>query len=153
MISWHTFKQLKPDWVEAAERLHLQPGSNHDGIGMLATVARDGRPRMAPVCPILANEDLWLCVSNYTVKSFDLQNDGRYVLHAFLGTDDEEFQISGSVNIVRGSDHKSSIQSAITFQYDPDDMICELTLNRAIWAYWVNPGQPGTRVVKQRWCL
>ena len=155
MISWNEFRKLKPDWATAAERLRLRPGSNpdQDGIGFIATVAKDGRPRMAPVCPIYAMDNLWLSVSRSTVKAHDLQNDGRYTLHAFLGENDEEFQISGSVRIIENEQEKTDVQSAITFQYDPADFICELTLARAVWAYWVNPGQPGTRVIKQTWQL
>lgn len=153
MISWKKFSQLKPDWALAAKRLRLQPGSTPDpnGIGFIATVAKDGRPRMAPVCPIYAMDNLWLSVSRRTVKAHDLQNDGRYTLHAFLGENDEEFQISGFARIVENEKEKVDVQNAITFQYDPADFIFELTLVRAVWAYWINPGQPGTRVVKQTW--
>ena len=106
---------------------------------------------MAPVCPIYAMDKLWLSVAGKTVKSFDLKNDGRYVLHAFLGEHDEEFQISGRARIVTTETEKAAVQRAITFQNNPDDMICELALNLAVWAYWINPGQPGTKVVKQTW--
>jgi hypothetical protein len=153
MISWREFRQLKPDWADAAERLRLQPIADKDGIGFLATVSKKGRPRMAPVCPVYATGNLWLSVAGQTVKSFDLNNDGRFVLHAFLGDSDEEFQISGQVRIVDSTEEKAEVQRAITFQNNSDDMICELTLNRALWAYWINPGQPDTRVVRQTWHL
>jgi hypothetical protein len=60
MISWKEFRQLKPDWVDAAERLKLQSTAGFDGIGFLATVSKTGRPRMALVCPIHAKNNLWL---------------------------------------------------------------------------------------------
>ncbi len=153
MISWQEFRHLKPDWADAAQRLKLMSAAGHDGIGFLATVSKKGRPRMAPVCPFSTMGNLHLSVAGQTVKSFDLKNDGRYVLHAFLGNSDEEFQISGRVRIVDDAREKTQVQRAITFQYNSDDMICELTLNRALWAYWIDPGQPGTRIVKQTWHL
>lgn len=150
MISWGEFKQEKPDWAEAAERLFI-PDDN--GIGFLATVARDGRPRIAPVCPIFAMDRVYLSVGGTTVKRFDIANDGRYVLHAFLGDSDEEFQFSGTARIVDSGEERGRVHDAITFQYEAADMICELTMARALWAYWINPGQPGTKVVKQVWQL
>ena len=150
MISWGEFKLQKPEWAEAGERI-FKPAS--DAIGFLATVAKDGRPRMAPICPIFALHRIYLSAARHTVKYFDLVNDGRYVLHAFLGEGDEEFQFSGLARMVTSDDEKRDVHANISFQFDPADAICELPMNRALWAYWIDPGQPGTKVVKQVWQL
>ena len=148
MISWAEFKSQKPDWVVAAQRLLAPDG---EGIGFIATVAADGRPRMAPVCPIFTTTGVYLCVARHTVKHQDLKNDGRFTLHAFLGENDEEFQFSGKAIIINDSAKLRTVHGAIKFQFDPVDPIYELTFNRALWAHWINPGQPGTRVIKQTW--
>ncbi len=150
MISWKAFKSEKQDWANAALRIF---SPTDDSIGFLATVSKDGRPRMAPVCPIFTTEGLYLSASRKTPKCFDLINDGRFVLHAFLGENDEEFQLSGNARLITDTEERSYAHSLITFQFDPDDDLFELMMDRALWAYWINPGQPGTRVVKQSWCF
>ncbi|MSP22580.1 MAG: hypothetical protein EXR66_06130 [Dehalococcoidia bacterium] len=76
----------------------------------------------------------------------DLYLDGRYALHAFLGPSDEEFRVTGTASLVADSAERALAQAAIEFgAFDPDDPIYRLDIERALWGYWENAGQPGTR--------
>ena len=84
-------EQEAPELTRRGRRLF----GGESAIGFLSTGARNARPRIAPVSPIFALHDLYLSIEKDTPKRFDLLNDGRYMLHAFLGKDDEEFQVPG----------------------------------------------------------
>ena len=93
MASWSVFAARAPELAHAGRRLHEGP----DGVAVayLCTSARDGSPRVAPVCPIFALGDLYVCATTQSPKRRDLERDGRFCLHAALGANDEEFQVSG----------------------------------------------------------
>jgi hypothetical protein len=148
MASWSEFEAQAPDLAASGRRLLCAGG---DAIGFLATVSRDGRPRIAPVCPIFAGGDVYLSVGKKTPKLRDLTRDGRYVLHAFLGKNDEEFQISGKVERVTDDQERSRVHGAIEFSYQEDDPVLRLGLERCLWGYWENVGQPNTRPIRKRW--
>ena len=120
-------------------------------IGFLATTSADGTPHIAPVCPIPACGALYLSAGDGTPKIRDLDQRRRYVLHAFLGEGDEEFQITGDATRIDDPDERARVQAAITFQYGVEDPILRLDIERCLWAHWVKPGQPGTYPVKRRW--
>ncbi|MEJ2132466.1 MAG: pyridoxamine 5'-phosphate oxidase, partial [Gammaproteobacteria bacterium] len=94
MISWQAFTQQAPRFAEAGARL-FDHGGNGISIGFLATVTATAKPRLAPVCPIFFEQGIYLSVGAPTPKRADLKERGDYVLHTFLGTNDEEFQIAG----------------------------------------------------------
>jgi hypothetical protein len=149
MTNWNEFEKQAPDIAAAGWRLLRADGI---AIGFLATVTRHGRPRMAPVCPIFANGSMYLSVGTHTPKLDDLTRNGFYVLHAFLGQDDEEFQMSGRAVEITDQSERVSIHSAIRFgAYDTGDPIFKLLLERCLWVTWENAGKPGTRSIYRRW--
>ena len=65
MSSWGEFDAAAPDFAAAGQRLFRQAESAA-WIAMMATVSRDGTPRMAPVCPILAADALYISAGGDT---------------------------------------------------------------------------------------
>ena len=61
-------------------------------FGYLATVRRDGGPRVHPVSPVIAEGGLF-CFVTVSPKRHDLERDGRYALHAYPAehSDDEGY--------------------------------------------------------------
>lgn len=57
MVTWKTFAAAEPALAETGRSLLFQFGV---GLAFLATVRRDGAPRVHPVCPVLSNEELLL---------------------------------------------------------------------------------------------
>ena len=99
MIPWQVLIARAPDFAAAGSRLFV-PGADGISIGFLATVTAAGKPRLAPVCPIFFDQGIYLSVGAPTPKRADLSERGDYVLHTFLGANDEEFQIAGRGRIV-----------------------------------------------------
>lgn len=145
MVGWGSFAKEQPALAASGMRLF---GGEKAAIGFIATVARDGRPRMAAVSLIFTEGRMYLSVGATTPKRFDLASDGRYVLHAFLGENDgendEEFQVSGRAKLVLDDAERGRVHEAIAFIFERDNPIFVLDIVRCLWGYWEKVGQPGT---------
>ena len=86
MASWDEFEKERPDLAGAGRALFYQFGV---GLAFLATVRRDGGPRVHPMCPLLHGGGLFAFVLPGP-KQADLRRDGRYALHSFPCTDNED---------------------------------------------------------------
>src|SRR5438093_12551441 len=80
MVTWKDFAAAAPALAEAGRSLLNQFGV---GLAFLATVRQDGAPRLHPVCPVLANDRLFVLITPASPKLHDLQRDGRYALQTF----------------------------------------------------------------------
>jgi hypothetical protein len=104
------------------------------------------------VCPIFCGSDLCLSAGSHTPKAADLRATGHYVLHAFLGANDEEFQVAGRAAEVLDETQRSAVHAAIPFAaFQRTDPIFRLDVERALWVHWERAGQPDTRAVRRRW--
>lgn len=66
------------------------------GLGFLATVRSDGAPRLHPICPVVADGELWVFIITASPKCADLRRDGRYALHSFPPDEvEDEFTVAG----------------------------------------------------------
>jgi hypothetical protein len=150
VASWADFENQAPDFATAGRRLLI--GSDGVAIGFLATVTESNTPRLSPVCPIFCGRDVYVSVGADTPKVRDLRARTSYVLHSFLGENDEEFQLSGTASQVRDFRECSTVHQAIPFAaFKRDDPIFRLRVERALWVYWERVGQPDTRAVRRRW--
>jgi hypothetical protein len=147
---WDQFEAEAGELARAGRR--LLGGADGLPIGFLATANARGRPHLAPVCPIFAQRALYLSASGGSPKVRDLRENGRFSLHAFLGADDEEFQLLGSGLEVTAPDERARVHEAIPFGgFDRAHPVFELRIARALWVAWQNVGQPDTRAVRRRW--
>lgn len=68
------------------------------GHAFLATVKKDGSPRIHPVTPDLAAGRLFVFMEPTSPKGYDLRRDGRFALHSAVGDPEEgqgEFLVTG----------------------------------------------------------
>ncbi len=116
------------------------------GLGYLATVRRDGTPRVHPVCPVIANGGLYLFIGNRSPKLRDLLRDGRFALHSFPNPQvDDEFTVSGRAERVDDAGIRQVVYDAYTATgaSTSDDTPFELRLDRALHAkYGPRPSWP-----------
>lgn len=52
------------------------------GLALVATLRRDGSPRISGVEPLFGHGEVWLGMMSDSRKAIDLQRDGRCALHA-----------------------------------------------------------------------
>jgi hypothetical protein len=148
--SWAEFERAAPE-LGAAGRRRLV-GSDGVAIGFFASVSARARPRLSPVCPIFCRDDLYLSAGAHTPKVADLRATRDYVLHAFLGANDEEFQIAGAVTEVDEEAERAAVHAAIPFgAFKRTDPIFRLGVERALWVYWENVGKPDTKAIRRHW--
>src|SRR5438876_12396747 len=99
MVTWKEFAGAQPELAETGRSLLLQFGV---GLAFLATVRKDGAPRLHPLCPVLSNDHLFVLITRTSPKRHDLLQDGRYALQTFPqpkpGSD--EFYIAGKAILV-----------------------------------------------------
>ena len=52
------------------------------GLGFIATLRKDGSPRISGIEPLFADGQLWLGMMDGSLKAHDLQRDPRFALHS-----------------------------------------------------------------------
>src|SRR5256886_13580269 len=99
MVTWKEFAGAAPELAEAGRSLLNQFGV---GLAFLATVRKDGAPRLHPVCPVLSSDRFFVLITPASPKRYDLVRDGRYALQTFpqprAGSD--EFYVAGKAILV-----------------------------------------------------
>src|SRR4051794_33063724 len=97
MSSWGEFTELEPDLAEQGRGLLYQFGV---GLAFLATTRADGGPRTHPMCPVVTDEQL-LAFLIPSPKERDLLRDGRYAMHSFPTSENEDaFYLTGRAALV-----------------------------------------------------
>ena len=77
MTTWLELKEQAPRITAIFERRHAATGN----LCMLATLRKDGFPRISPMEPGLFEGELWIGGMPGTTKFFDLARDPRFSLH------------------------------------------------------------------------
>ena len=94
MITWTEFERQQPALAAAGRAQFYQHGI---ALGFLATVRKDGGPRVHPVCPVFSPAGLHVLILPGP-KRGDLRRDGRYSLHTETFApprEDDGFAVSG----------------------------------------------------------
>jgi len=78
-MSWKAFEDSAPGLAQlACEKLDRK-------IAYLATLRKDGSPRLHPVTPFIGDGMLFIFTEPSSPKIRDIQRDGRYALHCAVG--------------------------------------------------------------------
>src|ERR1700686_4004216 len=97
MATWNEFETDAPDIAAAGRQMLYQFGV---GLAFLATVRKDGAPRLHPICPTVVNGCLYALIAPGH-KRAGLRRDGRYALHTFPPKDvDDEFLVMGRATFI-----------------------------------------------------
>jgi hypothetical protein len=144
VAAWSSGEMANTEMAEAGRRLLYQHGP---GLAYLATVRRDGGPRLHPICPTLVDGHLYCAILRTSPKCRDLVRDGRYALHAFPAVDvDDEFFVAGRAQVVDAAGmaacERGLARDGVT---SSDHTAFELDLERALWSrYETRPQWPPT---------
>jgi hypothetical protein len=119
------------------------------GVAYLATVRKDGSPRVHPVTPIIGEGRLFVFMEPTSPKGFDLQRDGRYAMHGSVEDTEGgagEFYLSGRARFVEDAPTR---ETAVRLSsYDPKDryILFELSVDHALGTTYDDNGP-----IRQRW--
>lgn len=158
MATWSEFEAAMPEMAAAGHKLIYQYGP---GLGYLATVRKDGAPRIHPFCPVIMEGRLWALVAP-SPKRDDLLRDGRYAMHALSPEDrDDEFTVAGRAVPAPDPALRERVVAATKLKgvtVGEHDQVFELDIDRALLATykpraeyewppkydkWRPPGQAG----------
>jgi hypothetical protein len=95
-MSWKAFEGDSPELASLGfEKMNRK-------ITYLATIKKDGSPRLHPVTPFIGNGRLFIFTEPSSPKIRDLQRDGRYALHCSVGGEGPliEFLVSGKAEVI-----------------------------------------------------
>lgn len=150
MVTWKDFAAAAPGLAGAGQALLNQFGV---GLAFLATVRRDGAPRLHPVCPVLSDDRLFVLITPDSPKRHDLARDGRYALQTFPqpkpGSD--EFYLAGHARLVEDTATRSAVLRDARHQADASEVLFELDIERAMHTRWENVLTAQMRSVHQKW--
>jgi hypothetical protein len=95
-MTWAEFARSSPQLAARGREILYHYGVP---LGYLATVRRDGGPRVHPFCPIIHGDGLYGLIGP-SPKQRDLLRDGRYAIHSVALPDrDDEFSVSGTAAV------------------------------------------------------
>ena len=169
MVTWAEFEADDPGLAAAVARhwpgiSALQRGDSVGDAGdvfsiaYLATVRRDGAPRVHPFCPILAGGRLFAAIPRSSPKGWDLRRDPRCVIHALPGPDDDELCIRAIAREVIDAATRALVRDIVVgsgvggmVETVTNDALFEFDLEQVDVARWLDVGQPGTRAERHQW--
>jgi len=151
MVTWKTFAHAAPEIAGAGRAQFFQFGGV--GLAFLATVRKDGAPRVHPVCPLISDDRLFVLITSASPKQHDLLRDGRYALQAFpqpkAGSD--EFYLAGKAMLVDDAATRAAILRDAKHMAAPSEITFELLIDRAMLTRWENVLTPEMRSVHEKW--
>lgn len=104
-VTWTGLRSARPDLADSGHELLYEFGV---GLAFLATVRRDGGPRVHPMCPLI-HKGLYAFLIP-SPKRDDLARDGRYSMHSFPLEDNEDaFYLTGIARPVADDDLRAAL--------------------------------------------
>jgi hypothetical protein len=144
MATWAEFEAAMPEMAAAGRALLYQFGP---GLAYLATVRKDGGPRIHPICPVIVDGGLYAFIGD-SPKRADLLRDGRYALHTFPAEDrDDEFFVAGRAGLVTDVALRARVYEVYIAQgttTGEDDPLFEFGVERALHAAYKPRGEGNT---------
>ncbi len=100
-MTWKILEEQQPELAAfGAERLHRR-------VAYLATVRKDGSPRVHPITPIIGQGHFFVFMEPTSPKGHDLRRDRRYSIHCAVSDNSGasgEFNITGHAHLIDDAD-------------------------------------------------
>jgi hypothetical protein len=143
-MSWREFAADAPEMAEFGKRRFASE------VAYLATVKKDGGPRVHPVTPITGEGRLFLFMEPTSPKGHDLRRDGRYALHCSVADSDGgqgEFLITGTASLVEDPGTRSIAVKCASYAPADRHILFELAIDTAFSTEYDDEGTPN----RNRW--
>jgi hypothetical protein len=153
MITWSDFSKKEPDLAEIGVKL-LFSSRPYVGYAFLATLRKDGAPRLHPISVVTCNDHLYVIIPTTSPKCIDLLRDGRYALQAFppVPNDEaEEFFIAGRADRIQDPEIRRMIINQTRVTVEKYEVLFELLIDRVMHTKLVDQGTPHERPIHRKW--
>jgi Pyridoxamine 5'-phosphate oxidase len=106
MASWQEVEREVPELAARARR-HFDSNKHKT----LATLRRDGSPRISGIELIFADGELWFGSMRQGVKALDLQRDPRFAVHSASDADDfqGDAKLAGTAEEIESDEVKQAV--------------------------------------------
>jgi len=148
-VSWKELEEHAPAMASLGfERLNRK-------VAYLATIKKDGSPRLHPVTPFIGNDLLFIFSESSSPKIRDLRRDGRYTLHCSVDRKEGEplieFLVSGTAQVISnaGVRRQAAEKIAASPVVSNDYVLFEFRIENALLAQYDDEGKRTIR----RWHL
>jgi hypothetical protein len=148
MARWQEMEDSAPEFARAlAERLDAH---THKTI---ATLRKDGSPRISGIEAFVADGDLWIGSMPNAVKAQDLQRDPRYALHSGSADPPEwpgDAKLSGSAEEIIDQERRRALAQTMGSDSppSPDSHTFRLDIDEAVL---VGLNDERTKLIVQLW--
>jgi hypothetical protein len=143
-MSWQQLTNDNPELAAfGAERLL------DSEVAYLATVRKDGSPRVHPVTPIIGDGRLFLFMEPTSPKGHDLRRNGHYAMHCQVADSEGgkgEFFLSGRARSVEDAAVRETAVRAASYDVADRYILFELDVDQALGTTYSSEGP-----VRQRW--
>ena len=151
--TWYDFRNEEPELTKIGKKL-LFSSRPHVGYAFIATIRKDGAPRLHPISIVLSKDHLYVLIPTTSPKCSDLLTDGRYALQAFPpvpNDENEEFYISGLATQIREREIRQALIDNTKIIVEDNEVLFELFLDRVMYTKLVDRGTPEEHPVHKKW--
>jgi hypothetical protein len=142
-MSWKILEEQQPELAAfGAERLNGR-------VAYLATIRKDGSPRLHPMTPIIGQGHFFVFMEPTSPKGHDLQRDGRYAIHCAVSDNSGasgEFSISGHAQRVDDAELRALAVSLASYEVAERYILFEFDIESAASTIY-----PDGQSVRQFW--
>jgi hypothetical protein len=142
-MSWQWLAEQQPELAAfGAERLNGK-------VAYLATVRKDGSPRVHPLTPIIGHGHLFVFMEPTSPKGKDLQRDGRYALHCAVSDNSGasgEFVVTGRARLVTEAGLRALAEQLASYAPAERYILFEFDVETAAATTY-----PGDQTVRRSW--
>ena len=142
-MSWKHLEDQQPELAAfGAERLNGK-------VAYLATIRKDGSPRVHPMTPIIGQGHFFVFMEPTSPKGHDLQRDGRFAIHCAVSDNSGasgEFIVTGQARLIDDADLRALAVSLasyapadryILFEFDVESAASTIyPEDRAVRRFW-----------------
>jgi len=144
MARWREVEALAPQLVAFARSF-----LDANGHKTMATLRRDGSPRISGTEVVFADGDLWLGSMPGSVKSQDLKRDGRFAIHSASPPPAEwagDAKLAGTARLVTDAAKRQRLLRGAPDPDASDLFVCDVTELSV-----VRLGEPPDHLVIESW--
>ncbi len=142
-MSWKTFESESPEIAEFGKaRLHNK-------VAYLATIRKDGSPRVHPFTPIIGEGHFFAFMEPTSPKGHDFRRDDRYSVHCSVtdtSGESGEFIVTGRAKFINDPELRAlavriapynPAERYVLFEFDIESaMMTEYKDGQAVRRYW-----------------
>ena len=142
-MTWKILEEQPPELAAfGAERLNGR-------VAYLATVRKDGSPRVHPMTPIIGQGHLFVFMEPTSPKGHDLRRDGRYAIHCAVSDNSGasgEFIITGRAHVIDDPELRALAVSLASYEVVERYILFEFDIESAASTIY-----PDDRPARQFW--